>query len=139
MASNRQRALEAALRWYVDNDSTQEGGHWEVHCATELRHKREAARLLATSEQDDDFTTELIAALSRAESEVQRMWTLLREAWAEASTAKLDHNRALIARLGAQVLLRETLQVLPDGDLRARVEANLEPRCVEREDEDDDT
>lgn len=139
MASNRQKALEAALRWYVDNDSTQEGGHWEVHCATELRHKREAARLLATSEQGDDVTAELIAALSRAESEVQRMWTLLRTAWAEASTAKLAHNRALIARLGTQVLLRETLQVLPDGALRARVEANLEPKCVEPEDEDNDT
>lgn len=135
MASNRQRALEAALRWYVDNDSTQEGGHWEVHCATELRHKREAARLLATSEQDDDVTAELISALSRAESEVQRMWTLLRTAWAEASTAKLAHNRALIARVNAQVLLREALQLLPDGDLRARVEANLEPNSPQGDDD----
>lgn len=135
MASNRQRALEAALRWYVDNDSTQEGGHWEVHCATELRHKREAARLLATSEQDDDVTAELISALSRAESEVQRMWTLLRTAWAEASTAKLAHNRALIARVNAQVLLREALQLLPDGDLRARVEANLEPNNPQGDDD----
>lgn len=136
MASNRQKALEAALRWYVENDSTQEGGHWEVHCATELRHKREAARLLATSEQDDDITAELIAALSRAEIEVQRMWTLLRTAWAEASTAKLDHNRALIQRVQAQVLLREALQLLPDGDLRARVEANLEPNTKEADDDD---
>ena len=135
MASNRQEALEAALRWYVENDSTQEGGHWEVHCATELRHKREAARLLATSEQDDDITAELIAALSRAESEVQRMWTLLRTAWAEASTAKLAHNRALIARVNAQVLLREALQLLPDGDLRARVEANLEPNSPQGDDD----
>lgn len=135
MASNRQRALEAALRWYVENDSTQEGGHWEVHCATELRHKREAARLLATSEQDDDITAELIAALSRAESEVQRMWTLLRQAWAEASTAKLDHNRALIGRVQAQALLQEALQLLPDGDLRARVEANLEPNTKEAQED----
>lgn len=135
MESNRQKQLEDALRWYVENDSTQEGGHWEVHCATELRHKREAARLLATSEQDDDVTAELIAALSRAESEVQRMWTLLRTAWAEASTAKLAHNRALIARVNAQGLLQEALQLLPDGDLRARVEANLEPNTKEAQED----
>lgn len=94
---------------------------------------------MASNRQDNDITAELIAALSRAESEVQRMWTLLREAWAEASTAKLDHNRALIGRVQAQALLQEALQVLPDGDLRSRVEANLAPKCVDREDEDDDS
>lgn len=94
--------------------------------------------MASNRQRDDDITAELIAALSRAESEVQRMWTLLRGAWAEASAAKLDHNRALIARLGAQVLLRETLQVLPDGDLRARVEANLAPKCVDSEQEEEE-
>lgn len=135
MESNRQKQLEDALRWYVENDSTQEGGHWEIHCATELRHKRAAMRLLQTADQDDDITAELIAALGRAESEVQRMWTMLRAAWGEASTAKLAHTRALIQRVQAQALLRETLQVLPEGALRARVEANLEPNTTEAQED----
>lgn len=137
MESNRQKQLEDALRWYVENDSTQEGGHWEVHCATELRHKRAAMRLLQTADKaDDDITAELIAALGRAESKVQRMWTMLHAAWGEASTAKLAHTRALIQRVQAQALLREALQLLPDGDLRARVEANLEPNTKEADDDD---
>lgn len=136
MESNRQKQLEDALRWYVENDSTQEGGHWEVHCATELRHKRAAMRLLQTADHaDDDITAELIAALGRAEGEIQRVWTMLRAAWGEASTAKLAHTRALIQRVQAQALLREALELLPDGALRARVEANLEPNTTEAQED----
>lgn len=42
----RIKCLENALRWYVDNDDTNEGGHWEKDNAFWLKGKRRAEKLL---------------------------------------------------------------------------------------------
>lgn len=38
--------LKEALRWYVENDDTNEGGKWEVSNAAWLAGKRRAMKLL---------------------------------------------------------------------------------------------
>jgi hypothetical protein len=42
----RIEALETALRWYVVNDETNEGGHWDEENAFWIEGKRNAEKLL---------------------------------------------------------------------------------------------
>lgn len=49
----RIKKLEDLLRWYVENDDTNEGGHWEVTNAYWLKRKRAAQKLLGIPEEEE--------------------------------------------------------------------------------------
>jgi hypothetical protein len=48
----RIKKLEELLRWYVENDDTNEGGRWEEENAYWLRGKRAAQKLLGIPEEE---------------------------------------------------------------------------------------
>ena len=49
---NKNQELEAALRWYVENDEVNEGGQWEVENAFWLAGKRRAMKILGMETEE---------------------------------------------------------------------------------------
>jgi hypothetical protein len=47
--------LKSCLRWYVENDDVQEGGHWEESNAFWLEGKRKAQALLESLESEEEM------------------------------------------------------------------------------------
>lgn len=71
--------------------------------------------------EESDITTELVDALTRAEDEIQRMWSMLRDARADASAEKLQHVRTVVRLCDARGLLREALEDMQPGPLAERI------------------